>query len=254
MPCICPSPLSNTNNVVLTPSQDGLRRPVRMLVLFSSSPPTLTQTCSLAAMHSLPNDDWNNLFSGPLTPAVFANITANGVFPPPPSSLHQDYSRTLPPRDPMPDYSNDHAAWSLSTSRSPYSKQLAHSKLPPQDAHDPLHHHKPHRIVLPVSPQACALDSDHMTLAIARRISIIPYQIPTVPTDPILLRIPQMPSHSPTTTLNAQMSAYPPLSGCPPPPHIRPLPSIPHSPTSPYRTTASFPQTHPLSMSPHPPP
>ena len=114
-------------------------------------------------MHSLSDDDWNHLFSAPLTPAVFANLAANGVFPLPTSSLPQDYNRNqrpIPPRDPSQDYHNDHAAWSLPahhTPRIPFSKQHPPPKQPPHDQplpQDPsLRHHKPHRIAMPVSPR-----------------------------------------------------------------------------------------------------
>ncbi|KAH0827483.1 hypothetical protein J3R83DRAFT_4178 [Lanmaoa asiatica] len=108
-------------------------------------------------MHSLSNDDWNSIFSTPLTPAVFANLAANGVFPLPSTSIPPDHNRHLnPPRDHLPDY---HSAWSQSlpayhSSRVPFSKPHPRPHDAPLSSPHPqdlsLHQHKPHRIPMPV--------------------------------------------------------------------------------------------------------
>lgn len=116
-------------------------------------------------MHSFPNDDWSTVFSAPLTPTVFANLTANGVFSVPTPPVPQDNNRHLlsnprqnPSRDHLPDYTHDHTAWShsLPNPRASFAKQhppLSFDKhKPPHGAplsishpHDlPLRHHKPH--------------------------------------------------------------------------------------------------------------
>ncbi|KAF8556136.1 hypothetical protein OG21DRAFT_1521326 [Imleria badia] len=96
------------------------------------------------------NDDWNSIFSAPLTPVVFANLAANGVFPLPAPQDSTRHPRPNPPCDHLPDYHHDHPAWSHSHPI-PLSKQH-HPKLkPPHDAlpHDSSHRqHKPHRTAM----------------------------------------------------------------------------------------------------------
>lgn len=123
-----------------------------------------------STMHALSNDDWNTLFSTPLTPAVFANLAANGVFQVPSSADHHRHPipnpRPNPPRDHPPDYHHDHAAWSHSLPpRAPFSKPHPHLStlsLHPESPHDAplssshpqdpsLRHHKHHRIAVSVS-------------------------------------------------------------------------------------------------------
>ncbi|KAG8213666.1 hypothetical protein J3R82DRAFT_10361 [Butyriboletus roseoflavus] len=79
-------------------------------------------------MHALSNDDWNNFFAAPLTPAVFANLVANGVFPPPDNNHHH----------------HDHNAWSQAKQHPDKPHRIAMPNHPPHTFDRPHPHLEPY--------------------------------------------------------------------------------------------------------------